>query len=1021
MSVGAKERVTQARLLRLLTDELDYAYLGHWKDRVGNSNVEVDELKSWLSRQGHDEKLIQKTLRALDVSAAVGGPRTLYDANKDVYSLLRYGVRVRPDVGDDMRTVWLVDWEDPANNDFAVAQEVTVVGENVKRPDLVLYVNGIAVGVIELKRSIVSVTEGIRQNLDSQKKEFIRPFFSTVQLVMAGNDTEGLRYSAIQTPEKFCLTWKEPSAVEHSLDRAVSQLCEKHRVLELVHDFTVFDAGIKKIARSNQYFGVRAAREHVERREGGIIWHTQGSGKSLTMVWLAKWIRENVEDSRVLIITDRTELDEQIEKVFRGVDEDIYRTDSGADLVNVLDRNDEWLICSLIHKFGSSEEGDVDAFLASIKSQLPKGFRAKGNIFIFVDECHRTQSGALHEAMTAILPDAVLIGFTGTPLLKRDKRRSVEVFGGYIHTYKYDEAVRDGVVLDLRYEARDIDQSLTSTDKIDKWFGAKTAALSDAAKALVKQRWGTMQQVLSAEDRLQKIVADILLDMQLRDRLRSGHGNAILVAGSIYQATRFFEKFDKTDLSGRCAIVTSYRPAAADIKGEESGEGDSEAIEQYETYRKMLAAHFDEPADVAVSKAEQFEKDVKKRFIDEPGQIKLLIVVDKLLTGFDAPSATYIYIDKSMRDHGLFQAICRVNRLHGDDKEYGYVVDYKDLFRSLERSIKDYTGEAFDGFDDEDVTGLLKDRLEAGRERLEEVRDQVTALCEPVMPPRDAQAYLKFFCAADTSDAEELQNNESKRIALYKLSAAYLRAYSNLANDMADAGYSSGEAQVIKDEVAHYEKVRGEVKLASGDYVDMKVFEPAMRHLLDTYIRAEESEVISAFDDFTLVDLIVERGADGLHELPEGLRSDERATAETIEHNVRKVIIDESPVNPKYYERMSELLDGLIEERRKEAIDYKTYLERIVALTKQVADPQEHAAYPSAIKTAAQRALYDNIGNDEATALAVDAAVLMARRDGWRGNKFKEREILIAIKSALDSESIDPNAVFELVQEQSDY
>jgi len=706
--IGLRERETQKRVVSLFCNQLGYTYLGYWKDREGNSNIEEGLLADWLKRQGHSDKTITKVLQALGKAKALGGSKTLFDANREVYGLLRYGVKVRPEVGEQHITVWLIDWESVANNDFAIAEEVTVASENSKRPDMVLYVNGIALGVLELKRSTVSVTEGIRQNLDSQKRAFIRPFFATVQLVMAGNDTEGLRYGVIETREKYYLSWKEASPIEHPLDRALGQLCRKDRLLEIVHDFMVFDAGIKKTCRHNQYFGVRAAQGHVKRREGGIIWHTQGSGKSLTMVWLAKWIYEHVTHARVLLITDRTELDEQIEKVFKGVGEDIYRTKSGADLVRVLNASDEWLLCSLVHKFGSREEGDIDAYLQDIESHLPKGFHAKGQIFVFVDECHRTQSGRLHQAMKALLPGALLIGFTGTPLLKQDKQKSIEVFGPYIHTYKYDEAVRDGVVLDLRYEARDIDQNITSQAKIDQWFEIKTRGLTDLAKAQLRQRWGTMQKVLSTQDRLEKIVADILLDMETRDRLRSGRGNAMLVSGSIYSACRFFEMFQRTDLAGKCAIITSYKPSPADIKGEESGEGLTERLRQYGIYRKMLAAYFDEPEETAMYKVEPFEKEVKKRFIEEPGQIKLLIVVDKLLTGFDAPPATYLYIDKQMRDHGLFQAICRVNRLDTEDKEYGYIIDYKDLFKSLEKSIKDYTGEVFDGYDQQDVEGLLK-------------------------------------------------------------------------------------------------------------------------------------------------------------------------------------------------------------------------------------------------------------------------------------------------------------------------
>ena len=1024
-AVGQRERLTQQEVLRFFEEELGYRYLGDWKDRTGNRNVEEDLLRDWLARQGHDDNVITKALRELDQAAAISGSKTLYDANRAVYEKLRYGVHVKPSVADNTVTVWLIDWTNPENNDFAVAEEVTVTGANTKRPDVVLYVNGIALGVLELKRSTVAVAEGIRQSLDNQKPNFIQPFFATAQLVMAGNPTEGLRYGVIETPEKFWMEWKEPSEIEDPLARGLYQLCRKERLLEVVHDFIVFDAGTKKTCRHNQFFGVRAAQEHVRRREGGILWHTQGSGKSLTMVWLAKWIRENVTDARVLVITDRTELDEQIEKVFKGVDEQIHRTRSGGDLIDVLNRSDEWLMASLIHKFGAAEEGDVDAFIQDVQRHLPKDFSAKGNLFVFVDECHRTQSGTLHEAMKAILPDAMLIGFTGTPLLKKDKRKSLEVFGPYIHTYKFDEAVRDGVVLDLRYEARDIDQHVTSQQKIDQWFELKTQGLNDYARAQLKKRWGTLQKVLSSRDRLEKIVSDILWDMATRDRLMSGHGNAMLVAGSIYSACRLFEMFEQTELKGKCAIVTSYVPSTADIKGEATGEGETEKLHQYAIYRRMLAEHFNEPEDTAVNKVETFEQEVKKRFIDEPGQMKLLIVVDKLLTGFDAPPATYLYIDKQMRDHGLFQAICRVNRLHTEDKEVGYIIDYKDLFKSLEQSIQDYTGGAFDNFDAADVDGLLEDRLEKARERLEEIREAVKALCEGVEPPQDSPAYRRYFVGP--SDAPEVQkDNEPKRLALYKHVGAFLRAYADLANEMRQAGYSEAEAAAIKAEVEHYEKVREEVKLASGDYIDMKMYEPAMRHLLDTYIRAEESEKLSAFDDMTLVELVVERGEAAVDSLPDSLSRDREAMAETIENNVRRLIIDEMAVNPKYYEKMSELLDALIEQRRQEALDYKEYLRRIVELTRQAARQEEVNRYPAGIDTPAQQALYDNLGQEATLALRLDEKIRAVKKADWRGNKFKEREVRNAIASVLETQVRetgipDVDTVLELVKNQNDY
>ncbi|NMW30452.1 HsdR family type I site-specific deoxyribonuclease [Altererythrobacter sp. RZ02] len=1014
--VGQIERATQNRVVKLFRENLGYDYVGDWQDRPNNRNIEEEYLRAWL--EGHyDDALITRAITELQ-RVAGDQSRISYDVNRSVYELLRYGVKVATGVGENYQTVRLIDWANPDSNHFAIAEEVTVTGvdakSSTKRPDIILYVNGIALGVLELKRSTVSVAEGIRQNLDNQKAMFIRPFFSTMQLVMAGNDTEGLRYGTTETREKYYLQWKEPEEAAglptSPLDRELVHLCSKDRLLEVIHDYTVFDAGTKKTCRHNQYFGVRAAQEHIRTRQGGIIWHTQGSGKSLTMVWLAKWIRENVENSRVLIITDRTELDEQIEKVFKGVDEDIHRTKSGADLIARLNDTGPWLLGSLVHKFGGKEEADVDAFVEDVRQSLPSDFSAKGDIFVFVDECHRTQSGELHAAMKSILPDAMFIGFTGTPLLKDDKQTSLVVFGPYIHTYRFDEAVEDGVVLDLRYEARDIDQEITSPQKIDQWFEAKTKGLNDLAKAQLKQRWGTMKAVLSSQSRVEKIVADILMDMELKDRLASGHGNAMLVSGSIYEACKFYELFEKTPLKDKCAIVTSYKPAPGDVKGEGDGEGLTERLRKYDIYERMLGG----------KDPEEFEKEVKKRFVDSPGQMKLLIVVDKLLTGFDAPSATYLYIDKKMQDHGLFQAICRVNRLDGDDKEYGQIIDYKDLFRSLEGAITDYTSGAFEGYDAADVEGLMENRLAKAQQRLTEVLEAIRALCEPVPMPQDTPAYLHFFCAEDTADKDALKENEPKRLTLYKLTASLIRAYSDIANDLGDLGYNEKAAAELKKEVGHFEKVRSEVKLASGDYIDLKAFEPAMRHLIDTYIRAEESEVVSAFDDMSLVELIVERGADAVKELPEGIRGNNEAVAETIENNVRKLIIDESPVNPKYYEQMSELLDALVEQRKAEALDYADYLAKIVELAKQASAPETSGSYPARINSPAKRALYDNLDQEEALAIAIDDDIHQTKKADWRGNMFKEREVRRAIQRHV-SDAVLADVIFDLVHKQHEY
>ncbi|MCK0439054.1 HsdR family type I site-specific deoxyribonuclease [Gordonia alkaliphila] len=1037
--VGQIERKAQERVVALFRDHLGYEYLGNWEYREHNSNLETELLTQNLRTRGYDDNLINRALDQLDKAASVGAGHDLYEANRDVYGLLRYGVKVKAGVGEQTKTVWLIDWKNPEANHFAVVEEVTVAGQHTKRPDMVLYVNGLALATLELKRSKVAVSEGIRQTIGNQKPEFIRSFFSTVQFVFAGNDVEGLRYGVIDTPEKYWLEWKEVSTgstaadgstdeenIDGPLDRALLQMCSKPRLLELIHDFIVFDAGVKKGPRHNQYFGVKAAQDRIAQREGGIIWHTQGSGKSLTMVWLAKWIRENQPDARVLLITDRTELDEQIEKVFNGVNEQIYRTSSGADLISTLNASEEWLICSLVHKFRAADTDNEDdeataEFIKELHARIPKDFKAKGNIFVFVDEAHRTQSGKMHTAMKALLPEAMFIGFTGTPLLKADKATSMETFGSFIHTYKFDEAVADGVVLDLRYEARNIDQQLDSPQAVDEWFDANTQNMTDLSKAELKKRWGTMQKVLTSKSRAEKIVADILKDMATKPRLADRRGNAMLVGSSISQACKFYELFVAAGFAGRCAIVTSYVPSPSDIAEEDSGAGKTEMIRQYETYRRMLADYFDEPADKAVTRVEEFERDVKRQFIENPGQMQLLIVVDKLLTGFDAPSATYLYIDKKMRDHGLFQAICRVNRLDGDDKDYGYIVDYQDLFNSLETAITDYTSGALEGYEKEDIDGLLSDRVTQAREVLDDALETIRALVEPVLPPRNTLQYQQYFCAMEPGNAQQIKDNEPKRVQLYKAVAAVTRAYGNLANDMTEAGYTATEAEKIKAEIAHYVDVRAEVKLGAGENVDFKQYEAGMRFLLDTYIQAGASQVVSDFADTGLIELITQLGEGAIDRLPPGIKNDPEAVAETIANNMRRIIVDKHAMNPKYYDTMSALLDALIEQRRQEALDYQAYLAKLLEAAKQLGTGESHEQYPDWASNGAQRALVDFGWPDPAMAIQVDNAVMTSKPHDWVGNTMKEKRVKRALRQILPTDFDRLDELFELVKARDEY
>ena len=1003
------ERITQNRVVQLLVEQLNYTYLGNLEEQE-NSNIREEDVKAWLVESGYTEPIIARALSDFKKAAALNPSDDLYPINQAVYTTLRYGVKVRDDASNGIQTVWLIDWKNPQRNHFAVAEEVTVRGENTKRPDIVLYINGIALGVLELKRSSVSASEGIRQNLDNQQHRFIKPFFSTIQTVLAGTDSQGLFYGTTKTPEKFFLKWKEDGyhydPNKNILDQHLLQFCAKERYLEFIHDYVVFDAGIKKLCRPNQFFGVKAAQQFIQRREGGIIWHTQGSGKSLTMVWLAKWIRENQTDARLLIITDRTELDEQIEKVFKGVNEQIYRTKSGRDLLDKLNGTTPWLLCSLLHKFGGNDENDMGDFIKEIKK--PADFKPKGNLFVFIDECHRTQSGELHKAMKDLLPGALFIGFTGTPLLKTDKKKSIEIFGRYIHTYKFNEAVKDGVVLDLLYEARDVDQKIADQKGIDEWFEAVTKGMNDLPKAELKQKWGTMQKILSTKDRLQKIAIDIIKDFKIKPRLNDGRGNAILVTKSIFEACRYFEIFQQYGFK-KCAIVTSFEPSTASIKGETTGNGETEKLEQYEIYQKMLNG----------KDREQFEKEVKKQFIDEPANMQLLIVVDKLLTGFDAPSCTYLYIDKEMRDHGLFQAICRVNRTEKEDKEFGYIVDYKNLFNSLNQAVTDYTSDAFDDYEKEDVRGLLVDRLAKAKERLDDALETVYELTKNVEAPKQIEQYIKFFCG-NSEDKDALKANEETRLTFYKAVVALIRAFNNIAPEMIEAGYSQAEADRIKNKVDEYTELRNTIKIASDEYIDLKQYEPDMRQLLDMYLSADPSRTISNFGDASLLQIVVEQGIGvATDKLPTAIKRSREAVAETLEANMRKVITQEMPINPVYYERMSVLLQELIQQRKNGAISYEQFLTKIEELAKKVKPENKKSQYPPNINTPAKQAIYE-ILEDENTTLAMEADVALNIEPNWIGNTLKERSVKNTIRRHVnDPEKVE--TLLEVIKNQKEY
>ncbi len=556
-----------------------------------------------------------------------------------------------------------------------------------------------------------------------------------------------------------------------------------------------------------------------------------------------------------------------------------------------------------------------------------------------------------------------------------------------------------------------MDQYVSSPEKLDEYFELKTQNLNDAAKTELKKKWANLQKVFSTKNRLEHIVQDIVLDMAKLPRLSNGKGNAMLVAESVYNACRYFELFLETELKDKVAVITSYEPNIADLK--DCGSNENEESYKYRAYCKMLQNFFNEKDEKkALNKTKEFEEEVKKRFINEPSRMKLLIVVDKLLTGFDAPSLTYLYIDKKMQDHELFQAVCRVNRLDGEDKDFGCIIDYSDLFDSLQEAHSDYTNGAFENYEREDIQGLISDKAQKIKKKLEEARGQLRSLCESVKEPKDETGYIAYFCGSD------LEKNAQKRRLFYQLVGAFLRMFVEL-NHLEKPIYSKEEMQKIKQEAQFYRHLQKMIGLNSGDSVDLKSYSEDMRRILDAYIKATDSKTLIKIEDQGLCEVLAQMDIDDFNKELSEVFKKESSMAESIANNTKKRIIEKEASDPKYYEKLSSLLNDLINQFREKKLTYLEYLQQIHNLAKQVIH-KEDKNYPKKINTNALKTLYDNLDQNEALALEIDACIRDNKKDGWVGHNQKEKNLKIALRKVINDEGLLENT-FNLAKHIDEY
>lgn len=862
---------------------------------------------------------IQQAIRDLEEPLTNG----LVKANEAIYETLLNGrtyTEFLPDGSKKSFTIQFIDWENFENNEFHLVEEFSVErmdGRGTVRPDIVLFVNGIPFAVIECKKASISMEQGISQMIRNQGKDYAPQLFKFVQLVMSTNKNE-TKYATCSTPKKFWSVWQEEKeewlntwldkAVEGRIptlqDKNIISLFHPERLLELTKFFTLFDKDVKKVARYQQYFAIKEIIKTIEERDengnrqSGVIWHTQGSGKSLTMVMLARYIlSELVEyNPKVAIVTDRVELDKQIHKTFRHSRLKASRATSGSHLVDLINNNNADIVTSLVHKFDTASKHKT------VESR---------DIFVLVDESHRTQYGELNIKMKKVFPNASYLGFTGTPLMKKEKNTMIK-FGKLIHTYTIADGVRDKAIVPLLYEGKMVDQTVNQK-AIDNRLEMITRNLNDDQKQDVMKKWSLFERIASSSQRISMIAFDINEHFLKNYKTQDSYFKAMLATNSKIEAIRYLESFEELgDLN--CAVVISPPDQR---EGHEAV--DIESKDKVQRFWKQMMERYGTP--------DEYEDAIKDDFINGD-EIDLLIVVDKLLTGFDAPRATVLYVDKPMKEHTLLQAIARVNRLY-EGKDYGLIIDYRGLLNKLDQAMQMYSGAGLENFDPKDLDGAIYDVISIIGS-LRQYHSDLLQIFTPIMNKQDTEEYEVWLEDKERRDGfYDVLSKFGKHLGIALESE---KIYNALSPD---------ELQKYKKDLKFFQELRKSVKLRYSDTIDHKEYESKMQKLMDNYISAEEVIRIT-----NPVDILNEKA---FEEELERLDT-KRAKADAIRTRLTKSVHAKWDENPAYYKKFSERIQEAIQEYKEKRISEAEYLNKMKDIMKDYRSGESSEGYPEIIK-----------------------------------------------------------------------